>query len=134
MIVPLLALAMTTQTVTVCDIRRHPSAYLKRNISIRSKIVWALPHGGYLQDESCPKLVLRLGFDLPSADASVRNLLPSTLSGCSPDSPNHKTHGDFRGRIAYSPEGFLEFRLKSVRNLDNVQCPPPIVTLPTMHP
>jgi len=136
MIVPLLALVMMPQSVTVCDVRKHPSAYLKRTISIRSKLVWAFPHGAYLQDEDCPKVVLLLGYDLPGADASVSKLLPSTISDsdCSPDAPNHKTHGDFIGRIAYSPKGVPEFRLKSVRNLDNVPCPPPIVTLPTMHP
>ena len=132
MFVSLLALAMMQQSVTVCDIRRHPSAYLKRNITIRAKIVLALPHGAYLEDEKCPKLILGLGFDLPGADASVSNLIPSTLNDCSPDAPNHKTHGDFIGRIVYSPKGFPEFRLKSVRNLDNGPCPPPIQTLPIM--
>jgi hypothetical protein len=137
MIVPLLAFAMMQQSATVCNIRKHPSTYLKRTISIRAKIIWALPHGAYLQDDNCPKSVLLLGYDLPGADSSVSNLLPSTLSVCSPDSPNHKTHGDFTGRIAYSPKGVPEFRLESVRNLDNVPCPsppPPIATLPTMHP
>ena len=71
-----------------------------------------------------------LGYDSPEADENAKALIPDVYNACSPDGP-HKTYGQFVGRIVYSSKGRIELRLKSVRKLDSLPCPPPIVPL---HP
>ena len=134
MLIPVLAFATMQPQASVCDIRNRPSAYIKQILTIRAQIVSAFPHGMFLQDDKCPNVVLILGYDLPDADATARNLIPAMQVDCSPDAPNHKTHGDFTGRVVYSSKGYPEFRLKSVNNLDNAPCPPPAKSLPPMQP
>ena len=132
MLVPLLALAMFTQQgVTVCTVQQRPSTYLKRIVSIQAEIVLALPHGAFLRDDNCPSRILPLGFDLPDADESAKDLVSEVFNACSPDPP-HKRYGRFVGRVAYSANGLIEFRLQSVSQLDSLPCPPPIVHLPPM--
>lgn len=134
MLIPVLTFAMMQPQASVCDIRNRPSAFIKQILTIHSQVVSAFPHGIFLQDDKCPKIVLLLGYDLPDADATVKNLIPAIMVDCSPDAPNHKTHGDFTGRVVSSSTGHPEFRLKSVSNLDNTPCPPPIKSFPPMHP
>lgn len=134
MLVPVLIFAMAQPPVSVCDVRNRPSAYVRRLITVHAEVVSAMPHGIYLADDKCPNTVLPLGFDLPDADDTAHNLLSSIWNDCSPDSPIHKTHGDFTGRIVYSEKGRPEIRLQSVHKLDNVSCStPPVVTMPAMH-
>ena len=106
MLVTVLAFAMMKQKVSVCDIRKKPSAYLKRLETIHAQIVLAGPEGAYLLDKNCPNNILILGYDLPDAEQSATNLIPSVVSDCSPDSPNHKTHGDFTGGLSIRQEAY----------------------------
>jgi hypothetical protein len=122
MLVPVLVLAMMQQNVSVCDVQKKPSAYLKHFITIHAQLILALPHGAYLIDKNCRKDILILGYDLPDADETATNLLRSVISDCSP--LDHETHGDFTGQIVYSPKGYPELRLKSVSQLSNGPCSP----------
>jgi len=133
MLVAVLAFSLMQQRLSVCEIQRKPSAFVKHLASVHAEIVSAMPHGIFLQDDSCPKNILLLGYDLPNADESVKNLPGALSSACTPDGP-HKTYGQFVGRISYSAKGIIEFRLQSVSQLDYTPCPPPIKSLPPMHP
>jgi hypothetical protein len=88
MLAPFLVLAtFAQQGLSVCSIQQRPSTNLKRVVSIHAEIVLALPHGAFLRDDSCPNRILRLGFDLPDADESAKDLLPDVYNACSPDGP-----------------------------------------------
>jgi hypothetical protein len=126
MLVPLLTLAMMNneQQVSVCDVLRRPSVYRNQLIAVRAEVLLALPHGAILLNKDCPKAGLRLGVDLPEAESSATNLVPSVLNDCS-EPKMDRVPGIFRGKLAFDRNGFVELRLMSVDEIQIHPCPKP---------
>lgn len=126
----LLAFAAPPQQVSLCEVMRRPATYRHRLITIPARIVLALPHGAFLDDEHCPDDVLPLGYDLPNADPSVTNLIPSILNNCIAGSTPYTAPGTFTGRLAYDANGRINLRLLSVPDLATHPCEPPKLSNP----
>ena len=120
----LIALALTKQPVSICEVLRRPATYRKYLIDIRAEILLALPHGAVLVDKHCPDTGIPLGFDLPDADSSATDLVSKIMNGCAEPRP-HQVAGVFRGRLVYSSNSRVELRLLSVRDLQITPCPAP---------
>ena len=119
-----------TREVDLCSVLRRPRSYLSNLVEIHADVLLAMPHGVFLLDEACPKGGIQLGADLPKADASTTNLVPSLLNDCSgAPHPQGRVAGTFIGRLSYSAEGRLNLRLGSIRDLDVKPCPPSPSTL-----
>jgi hypothetical protein len=126
MLVPLLTLAMihNEQQVSVCDVLRKPSIYQNQLIAVRAEVLLALPHGAFLRNNNCSKSGLRLGIDLPEAESSATNLVPSILNDCS-EPKTYIVPGVFRGKLSFDRRGYVELRLISVDELQIHPCPKP---------
>jgi hypothetical protein len=103
------------ESVSICEILKRPSSYTKRIIHIQSNVILGMPHGAFLQDDSCPRLIILLGKDLPEAASSAENLVPTVLNACSRESGFAPEPGLFTGQLTYSSQGRIEFRLKAVK-------------------
>lgn len=121
----LVAITLTKQPVSICQIMRRPAAYERRLVDIRADILLALPHGAVLLDKSCPNASIRLGVDLTSAQPSATNLVSNLTDNCSNQPRSDQVPGIFGGRLTYSSTGRLELRLFSVRDLHITPCPAP---------
>jgi hypothetical protein len=131
----LLAITMQPQQdLNVCSVLRKPSVYRHRVIHVRAKILLALPHGAILLDEACPKMALRLGMDLPDADSTVTDLIPTILNDCSSHPNSAPVEGVFVGKLAYLIDGKINLRLRSVEKLKARPCDKPDFTVPTIRP
>ena len=126
-----LALALSTDPeLSICEVLNKPAAYRSQTLHLRADILLALPHGAMLVDKHCPKEGLRLGYDLPEADSTAKDLVSSLLSNCSVSPNPNPMPGLFTGKLAYSAKGHIEFRLLSVTQLQNHPCPQPGQPLP----
>jgi hypothetical protein len=114
-----------THEVSLCSVLRRPRDYRGTVVEIRADILLAVPHGAVLLDKSCPKRGIQLGVDLPEADTSVTNMLPSILNDCSATPRPETVAGTFIGKLSYAADGRLNLRLVSVRDLDVKPCVPP---------
>jgi hypothetical protein len=129
----LLAIAMQQQQqASICAVLRKPSKYLHQLISVPAEIVSAWPHGAYLLDKNCSTKILRLGADLPEAESTVTNLIPSIWNDCSYPKPD-KIKGKFTGKLAYSADGRINLRLLSVE-LQIHPCDKPMLSAPSISP
>jgi len=121
------ALAFALHTgpdLSICEVLSKPAVYRSQTLHLRADILWAPPHGVFLSDKHCPKAVLSLGYDLPDADSTVKNLLSSIVDNCSFEPTLYPMPGLFTGKLAYSAKGRIEsFRLLSVSQLQNHPCP-----------
>jgi hypothetical protein len=125
------------QEVSLCSVLRRPRVYRGHTIQMHADILLALPHGAFLLDGACPKRGIQVGIDLPNAEASVTDLIPSILNDCSATPRPQRVAGTFIGKLSYSADGRLNLRLASVRNLEVQPCPksdipPPPITLGPM--
>jgi hypothetical protein len=119
-----LALAMQKQQqVSVCTVMSRPSEYRHRVIQIPADILLAMPHGAILLDKACPKMALRLGMDLPTADSTATNLISAILNDCSSHPRPETIAGIVIGKLAYSADGRINLRLLSVSDLQTHPCP-----------
>jgi hypothetical protein len=109
--------------VSLCSVLRRTGVYRGILVEIHANILLALPHGAALFDKSCPKRGIQLGIDLPHAEASVVELVPSTLNDCSATPRPRTVAGTFIGKLNYSADGQPNLRLVSVRNLEVKPCP-----------
>jgi hypothetical protein len=133
MVAFLLAVVMQQQQeVSICTVFRKPSKYQHQLIHIPAEIVSAWPHGAYLLDKNCSRTILRLGADLPEADSTVTNLIPSIWNDCSYPKPDN-IKGKFTGKLAYSADGRINLRLLSVE-LQIHPCDKPMLSAPSMSP
>src|SRR6266436_5738082 len=122
MLVPLLMFAMMNeQQVSLCDVLRRPSVYRNQLIAIRVEVLLTSPHGAILLNKDCPKGGLRLGIDLPKAESSATNLVPSILNDCSKPKIN-RILGIFRGKLTFDTNGRVNLRLISIDELQIHPC------------
>jgi hypothetical protein len=119
--------------LNICEVLSKPAVYGSQTLHLRADILLALPHGAILLDKQCPKAGLRLGYLLPEADSTAKDLVPSILNNCSPDPRPDRVPGLFTGKLAYSAKGRIEFRLLSISQLQNHPCPQPGQPLPKIN-
>lgn len=106
--------------------------YRDRVVAVHADIPLALPHGALLVDKDRPKKGLRLGVDLPEADSSAINPVPSILNDCSVESPLDRALSRlFIGKLAYSTKGHVDLRLLAVSRVQIQPCPCPETLSPT---
>ena len=115
---------------TICEVLKKPAAHTSQILHIHADILLALPHGVMLVDKRCPKAGLRLGYDLPEADSTAKDLVPSIRNNCSLDANPNEAPALVTGKLAYSATGHIEFRLLSITLLQNYPCPQPGQPLP----
>jgi hypothetical protein len=121
------------QEVSLCSVLRRPRVYRGHVVQMHADILLAMPHGAVLLDGTCPKRGIQVGIDLPNAEASVTDLIPSILNDCSATPRPETVAGTFIGKLSYSADGRLDLRLVSVRDLEVKPCPkwdapPPPIT------
>lgn len=125
MLAVVLAFALQHQETTVCDLLKRPSSHRGVVVRVHAEVLLALPHGMMLIDKNCANTGIRLGFDLPNADASAKGLLSSVEDDCSPGPKRYHFPGVFVGKVAFDPRGWVELRLLSVPELQTMPCPKP---------
>ena len=113
------------QQVDLCAVLRRPSTYRHRVVSIPAEVLLAWPHGAMVVDKRCRGKGLGLGRDLPDADDSAERLVSDIFHDCAWSSHRGTVPGVFTGRVAYTADGRLEFRLLSVQKLQTKPCPVP---------
>ncbi len=113
------------QDTTVCDLLKKPASRRGVLVRVRAEVLLALPHGMLLIDKSCANAAIRLGFDLPDADATAKGLLPSVEEDCSSGPKRYQFPGVFVGKLAFDEQGRVELRLLSVPELRTTPSPKP---------